>query len=319
MSKTSMKERNKAIRLAWEREQKLVAEGKGTRDWSQDQQKDILDPDKGKAYDENGRAYEGQHMKSAAEYPEYQGDPDNIQFLTRDEHLEAHKGSWKNPTNWYYNPETKEYVDFGDNKPIPCAAINLSEPVCSPVVDSQNKGDDLKEQSQAKAESSTESVKPSQREDTGHHSETKSQSKTMAASPEVHESFGNKFLHMVNAVKGFGERHPVLSGVLKVAGIAALAVGADAIANSDNGSGGGSRSSSSDDYSSRSSDDDYADSWDGDDYDSSSSDRDYPDERSSPEEHTVSRHRQRYYTKEGVIWKEKEPYQRGGKHDDDQS
>lgn len=317
MSKTSMKERNKAIRLAWEREQKLVAEGKGTRDWSQDQQKDILDPDKGKAYDENGRAYEGQHMKSAAEYPEYQGDPDNIQFLTRDEHLEAHKGSWKNPTNWYYNPETKEYVDFGDNKPIPCAAINLSEPVCSPVVDSQNKGDDLKEQSQAKAESSTESVKPSQREDTGHHSETKSQSKTMAASPEVHESFGNKFLHMVNAVKGFGERHPVLSGVLKVAGIAALAVGADAIANSDNGSGGGSRSSSSDDYSSRSSDDDYADSWDGDDYDSSSSDRDYPDERSSPEEHTVSRHRQRYYTKEGVIWKEKEPYQRGGKHDDD--
>lgn len=319
MSKTSMKERNKAIRLAWEREQKLVAEGKGTRDWSQDQQKDILDPDKGKAYDENGRAYEGQHMKSAAEYPEYQGDPDNIQFLTRDEHLEAHKGSWKNPTNWYYNPETKEYVDFGDNKPIPCAAINLSEPVCSPVVDSQNKGDDLKEQSQAKAESSTESVKPSQREDTGHHSETKSQSKTMAASPEVHESFGNKFLHMVNAVKGFGERHPVLSGVLKVAGIAALVVGADAIANSGNGSGGGSRSSSSDDYSSRSSDDDYADSWDGDDDDSSSSDRDYPDERSSPEEHTVSAHRQRYHTKDGVTWKEKEPYQRGGKHNDDQS
>ena len=28
MSKTSIKERNKAIRLAWEREQKLVAEGK---------------------------------------------------------------------------------------------------------------------------------------------------------------------------------------------------------------------------------------------------------------------------------------------------
>jgi hypothetical protein len=29
MSKTSIKERNKAIRLAWEREQQLVAEGKG--------------------------------------------------------------------------------------------------------------------------------------------------------------------------------------------------------------------------------------------------------------------------------------------------
>ena len=113
MSKTSIKERNKAIRLAWDREQKLVAEGKGTRDWSEDQQKDILDPDKGKAYDENGRAYEGQHMKSAAEYPEYQGDPDNIQFLTREEHLEAHKGSWQNPTNRHYNPETKDFVDLG--------------------------------------------------------------------------------------------------------------------------------------------------------------------------------------------------------------
>lgn len=107
MSKTSIKERNKAIRLAWEREKELVSKGEGTRDWSQDQQKDILDPDKGKAYDENGRAFEGQHMKSAAEYPEYQGDPNNIQFLTREEHLEAHKGSWQNPTNWYYNPEKK--------------------------------------------------------------------------------------------------------------------------------------------------------------------------------------------------------------------
>lgn len=120
MSKKSIKERNKAIRLAWERERELVLQGKGTRDWSLDQQKDILDPDKGKAYDENGRAFEGQHMKSAAEYPEYQGDPNNIQFLTREEHLAAHKGSWQNPTNWYYNPETKEFVDFGENGPIPC-------------------------------------------------------------------------------------------------------------------------------------------------------------------------------------------------------
>ena len=238
MSKTSIKERNKAIRLAWEREQKLVAEGKGTRDWSPDQQKDILDPNIGKAKDDNGRSFEGQHMKSAAEYLEYQGDPDNIQFLTRDEHLAAHKGSWQNPTNWYYNPETKEFVDFGENKPIPCAAINLSEPVCSPVIDRQNKDDELTDPSKAEAEP-TERVKPSQREDAAHHSETKLQSKTMAASPEVHESFGDKLLQVVNAVIGFGERHPVLSGVLKIAGLAALAVAVDAMANSGNGSGGG--------------------------------------------------------------------------------
>ena len=87
MAKTSMKERNKAIRKAWEREQQLVQEGRGTRDWTEDQQKDILDSDKGKAYDDLGRAFEGQHMKSAAEYPDFQGNPDNIQFLTKDEHL----------------------------------------------------------------------------------------------------------------------------------------------------------------------------------------------------------------------------------------
>ena len=49
-------EASKAIRLAWEREQELVREGKGTRDWIEEQQKDILDPDKGKAYDEDGKA-----------------------------------------------------------------------------------------------------------------------------------------------------------------------------------------------------------------------------------------------------------------------
>lgn len=216
MSKTSIKERNKAIRLAWEREQNLVAEGKGTRDWSQDQQKDILDPNKGKAYDENGRAFEGQHMKSAAEYPEYQGDPDNIQFLTREEHLEAHKGSWKNSTNWYYHPETKEFVDFGENKPIPCKAIYLSEPVCGPVINSHYRNDNLKEPSKAEAES-RESVKPLRQEDAAHHLETKSQSKTMVPTPEVHENFVDKVLRVVNAAKEFSERHPHLTKIVEVA------------------------------------------------------------------------------------------------------
>jgi len=275
MSKTSIKERNKAIRLAWEREQRLVVEGKGTRDWSEDQQKDILDPDKGKAYDENGRAYEGQHMKSVAEYPEYQGDPDNIQFLTRDEHLEAHKGSWQNPTNWYFNPENKEFVDFGDNKPVPCAKTNLSEPVCSPVIDSQNKSDDP---------------------------------------PEVHKNFGDKVRRVFDVVRKFSERHPVLTGIVKWGGIAAAAITTASVANNSSGGGGSSGDGESDssdlfdDYSSRADDsDDYSDS----------SDRNYPDERSLPKEHTVLEHGQHYHTKDGVIWKEKEPYQRGGKHDDD--
>lgn len=63
---------NKAIRDAWKNEQNLVKEGKGTRDWTIDQQKDILE--RGKAYDENGKAFEGQHMRSAEVHPECQGD-----------------------------------------------------------------------------------------------------------------------------------------------------------------------------------------------------------------------------------------------------
>ncbi len=36
-------EASKAIRAAWQKEQELVSEGKGTRDWAPEQQKEILD------------------------------------------------------------------------------------------------------------------------------------------------------------------------------------------------------------------------------------------------------------------------------------
>lgn len=315
MSKTSIKERNKAIRLAWEREQQLVQEGKGTRDWTEEQQKDILDPDKGKAYDENGRAFEGQHMKSAAEYPEYQGDPGNIQFLTREEHLEAHKGSWQNPTNWYYNPETKEFIDFGENKYVPCEIIDLTDPVVR-VTEAVQVSPETTEASQ-KGDKENNSGNEQGRDTPPPIDSSTSVPPEAKVSPKRSKSFGEKIMDAVEAVKGFGERHPVLTGVLKAVGVAAVAAGADAIANGGKGSGGSSRSSSPDDYFGSSSDDDYVDSLDEDDYDDSSSGRDYPDERSSPEEHTVPAHGQHYHTKDGVIWKEKESYQRGGKHDDD--
>lgn len=120
-------ESNKAITAAWENERELVSEGRGTRDWTPEQQRDILE--RGKAYDENGKAFEGQHMRSAEMHPECQGNPENIQFLTREEHLEAHDGDWRNPTNWYYDPRTKMKNDFGDGPVIPCEKIELSEPV----------------------------------------------------------------------------------------------------------------------------------------------------------------------------------------------
>lgn len=140
-------EANKAIRKAWEREQRLVSQGKGTRDWTEEQQRDILDPAKGKAYDENGHAFVGQHMKSVEAYPDFQGNLDNIQFLTEEEHFYgAHKGSWNNPTNGYYDPVSTEFHKFEENELIPCAIIELSNPIItlSGVADGNLEGENEK-------------------------------------------------------------------------------------------------------------------------------------------------------------------------------
>ena len=125
----------KAVNDAWEKERELVQIGKGTRDWTQKQQEEILE--RGRAYyhsddpndKDDGKAFEGHHMKSVEAYPEFQGDSDNIQFLSRPEHKEAHRGAYKNASNWYFDPVTHEFTDFGEEKYIPCAVIDLSHPI----------------------------------------------------------------------------------------------------------------------------------------------------------------------------------------------
>lgn len=113
--------RQSAVRNAWKNEQERVYNGKGTRDWTVDQQKELL---------ETGSVdgYEGHHMKSVSLYPEFAGDPNNIQFLNEDEHLYgAHLGSYHNTTNGYYDPFTKTMVEFteGDLRQIP--EVQLTE------------------------------------------------------------------------------------------------------------------------------------------------------------------------------------------------
>ncbi|WP_315076410.1 hypothetical protein [uncultured Clostridium sp.] len=108
--------RQKAVDGAWKQEKELVVDtGKGSRDWS-DEEKVILI--------ENGKVpgYEGQHMKSAKAYPDFVDNPDNIQFLKGrymddNEHITAHEVNYQNPTNWYYDPNTGVFVDFGDKVP----------------------------------------------------------------------------------------------------------------------------------------------------------------------------------------------------------
>ena len=37
--------------------------------------------------------------------------------MDENEHLAAHGGDFKNPTNGYYDPKTKTFIDFGDTVP----------------------------------------------------------------------------------------------------------------------------------------------------------------------------------------------------------
>ncbi len=99
--------------------------GKGTVDWSKKQQVELI---------KTGRikGFEGQHMKSVSEYPQYAGCVDNIQFLSHEDHLAAHnygrgKSGYRSPTNGYYDTKTKTMHSFGNNPPKSPKVIDLSE------------------------------------------------------------------------------------------------------------------------------------------------------------------------------------------------
>lgn len=244
-------------------------------------------------------------MKSAEMYPEYQGDPGNIQFLTRAEHLEAHNGNWRNPTNWYFNPVTKEKLDFGDGPFIPCEVIHLPEPIMKPSITVEQKEETI--------------TKPIEKVETEEILKIKPEAETVTIKPvnttksDIKQAggFGNTVKKGFKAVVDFSNRHPVLTGIVKAVGVAGLAATADAVAN---GGRSNSGNGSSDDYSytpSRSGSGSFNDYCDGDEV--VTVDTYNSVERSSPEEHMVKGHGQHYHYKDGSVrWKEKDPYPRGG-------
>ena len=316
-------EANKAIAAAWENEKQRVSEGKGTRDWTQEQQQDILD--RGKAYDENGKAFEGQHMRSAEMHPECQGDPNNIQFLTREEHLAAHGGDWRNPTNGYYDPFTGVMTDFGDGPIVPCKVIELSEPVVK-----------IEIVSELKPENDVKPAQPEEKKSTGTDppkvvSEPKVKTVSQPEAPAYvakktggvgtfFKKVGNGIAKGAKAAGTFAVEHKEEAGAIALAivgGIIKVAVDS----NSGGSGGGSSQNSSSRSFPSSGDSDDESSYESSEDYesgDAETNDRDYPETHASPKEHTVPGHGQHYNTKEGRIWKEKDPYTRGGKHSDDE-
>ena len=289
-------ESNKAILAAWNKEQELVREGKGTREWTPQQQQNILE--KGKAYDDNGKAFEGQHMKSAEIFPEYQGEPGNIQFLTRAEHFEAHDRDWKNPTNWYYNTVTKEKFDFGDGPFIPCEIIQLAEPVVyvsnmdSSLTEQRRERKEQPEKTKDKSSPNIKTIKDT-------YKETEAPTPPKAQAPQ---KTSNVFFNCLESVGKFIVAHPVKS--LEIAGV--VFGGAAKAISSIKASGSNSAHSATQQVTSSSADTSIIEKV---------ADMLEKTNRSLPSENDVSGHKQRYHTKDGVIWKDKAPYHRGGNKD----
>lgn len=103
-------ERQNAVRKAWKNEGERIKLGKGIRKWNPEEQREILE--RGSA-----KGYEGHHMKSVSLFSQYAGEPNNIQFLTEEEHLYgAHNGSYHNLTNGYYDPYEKRMIEFQGDK-----------------------------------------------------------------------------------------------------------------------------------------------------------------------------------------------------------
>jgi len=81
--------RNQAVKDFWDNERELVKQGKGTRDWTVEQQKTILNIDSngkeskhaGTPKGADGVAFQGQHMFAVDDYPQFAGDYRNIQAL----------------------------------------------------------------------------------------------------------------------------------------------------------------------------------------------------------------------------------------------
>lgn len=139
--------RQQAVRNAWARERELCRNGMGTVNWTRAQQKELLS---------TGRVsgYEGQHMKSVSKYPQYAGDPNNIQLLTHKEHLAAHncgrsKSGYLSPTNGFYDSESQSMQSFWRGAPHAPEARELTRPYTrGPYRTSANERSKQKEVSQ---------------------------------------------------------------------------------------------------------------------------------------------------------------------------
>ena len=84
--------RQRAVRNAWKQEKEMVEiTGQGTRRWTKSELKELVETGKVKGYQEH-------HINNVKDHPEMAGNPNNVEFLNKTEHLEAHGGNYRNMT-----------------------------------------------------------------------------------------------------------------------------------------------------------------------------------------------------------------------------
>lgn len=124
--------RQRGVDRGWAIEKRAVMEGKGSRDWTPEQQKELIEKN-------SVSHFEGHHMRSVAygktreEQMEIAENGNNIQFLEKsennNEHLRAHGGDYHNSTNGYYDVEKDEMHSFGNGQPHLPERKELSHPI----------------------------------------------------------------------------------------------------------------------------------------------------------------------------------------------
>lgn len=116
--------RSKGVSKAWARERELVSKGRGTRNWSVAEQKELLRTGRVKGY-------QGHHMKSVSKHPDYAANPKNIQFLDarkgNNEHLKAHRGDYRNESDSRYSVRTGSIRPMGEGKPRAMNSYELKD------------------------------------------------------------------------------------------------------------------------------------------------------------------------------------------------
>lgn len=112
--------RRSAVAKAWANERALIQQGKGTRNWTKSQQAQILSTGRCKGFF-------GHHKLSVKNNPDQAGNVDNIQFLNKKEHIEAHDKNFKNDPKGRYDPKTGKIEKYADQKVRPEPVIDLTQ------------------------------------------------------------------------------------------------------------------------------------------------------------------------------------------------